>query len=34
VVGLALRKLQEELEGPEREQVLRHLREELRHHSR
>jgi amino acid transporter len=34
VVGLALRKLQEELEGPEREQLLRHLREELRHHSR
>ncbi len=34
VVGLALRKLQQELEGPEREEVLRRLREELRHHSR
>jgi amino acid transporter len=34
VVGLALRKLQDELDGPEREQLLRHLREELRRHSR
>ncbi len=34
VVGLALRKLQDELSGPEREEVLRRLREELRHHAR
>jgi amino acid transporter len=34
VVGLALRKLQQELAGPDREHVLRRLREELRNHSR
>ncbi|MFL6354857.1 MAG: APC family permease [Bryobacteraceae bacterium] len=32
VVGLALRKLEQELKGPEREEVLRRLRDELRHH--
>jgi len=32
VVGLALRKLEQELSGPEREEVLRRLREELHRH--
>jgi amino acid transporter len=32
VVGLALRKLEQELQGPEREELLRRLREELRQH--
>jgi len=34
VVGLALRKLQEELGGPDRDQVLRRLKQELHDHPR
>jgi hypothetical protein len=31
-VGLALRRLEQELDGPEREELLRQLDEELRQH--
>jgi hypothetical protein len=32
VVGLALRRLEHELQSPERDEAIRRLREELRHH--
>jgi len=32
VVGLALQKLEQELQSPERDQAIRRLREQLRHH--
>ncbi len=33
VVGLALRRLQQELDGPQRDELLRQLSEQLRHHA-